>query len=64
MRLVIVLLALAWVLVACAELVPGVSRESDVVASFGAPAETQQLAEAVFWNIRENPTATRIGGSR
>jgi hypothetical protein len=45
MRLLAVFLVLAWVLAGCAELVPGVSRESDVVASFGAPAETRQLAD-------------------
>jgi hypothetical protein len=45
MRLIAPLLAFAWILTGCAGLVPGVSRESDVVATFGAPAETRQLAD-------------------
>ena len=45
MKLVTVVLALAWILGGCAELIPGKSREADVVASFGVPAETRQLAD-------------------
>jgi hypothetical protein len=45
MRLIASLLAAAGVLGGCATLVTSVSRESDVVASFGTPAETRQLAD-------------------